>query len=703
MSFSPRRWWNEHFGPQVPEQGESRPARETPVQARARARGVARQRSSMLAIALGAGLCLVATRTAWIMLVPDERLEDKARSLYHDIVVLEARRGDILDREGHILATTVSMPELHADPARIDAEEIPALAAELAALIGRGPGWVAKRLGREGSRDVLLAREVEPEVVRRASQLGRGGKLFVRENNRRYNPDGHVAAAVLGVVGHTGSGREGLERALDEYLRGDTFQFVRSRDRSGRGLQAAAAALQAAHEGHDVVLTLDRTIQFAAEQALDEVVERSQPLTAHIVVLDVDTGEILAMANRPSTNPNDRAGLNPKGLRNYAVADTVEPGSVFKPFVMALALDAGVVRADGMMDCEGGAWYIGRTRIRDDHAHGVVTMSEVIKFSSNIGAAKLALGLGAERTLEGLRDFGFARDPGTRIRGALPGFMRKAENIKPIELATTSYGQGVTSTTLQLASAVATIANDGVRMEPYVVAEVRDRAGQLVFSAEPHADRRVISEQAARDVADMMVTVTEKGGTGTRAAVPGYHVAGKTGTAWKVVDGKYSATARVASFIGFLPADDPEVAIAVVTDTPTKGSRYGGTVSGPAFKLVAEAAMRHRAISPDPVLLAGGDEPEEAGPARVAELTLSTDASPWSVRPIEDKQLALAWAEGGKLRLPDLSGLGLRDVLVLFEDSGLEVALSGHGQAISMHPEAGALVAPGDRVEMRFQ
>jgi cell division protein FtsI (penicillin-binding protein 3) len=221
----------------------------------------------------------------------------------------------------------------------------------------------------------------------------------------------------------------------------------------------------------------------------------------------------------------------------------------------------------------------------------------------------------------------------------------------------------------------------------------------VVFSGEPRVDRRVISEQAAEDVSWMMVSVTETGGTGTRAAVPGYAVAAKTGTAWKVVDGKYSATARVASFIGFLPADDPQVAIAVVTDTPTKGSRYGGTVSGPAFKAVAEAAMRHRAIPPDPALL----DADESVAERDDELSLPQGPSPWSVRPLDEQQLALAWVDDGKLRLPDTAGLGLRDVLVLFEDSGLEVALSGYGQAVSMHPEAGALVALGDRVEVRFQ
>lgn len=703
MRTTPRRWWDRLLGAFAPQQGTAAERRETPLQARTRARHTANQRARTLSILMGAGMVVVAGRTAWLMLVPDQRLEDKARQLYHDTVVLEARRGDILDREGDILATTVNMPSLHADPARIESAEAGELADRLAPMIGRSSDWVERRLTREGARDVLLAREVEPEIARRAKALGRGGKLFVREDGKRYFPDAGLAAALLGVVGNTGSGREGLERSLDKWLRGDTFQFVRSRDRTGRGLQAAAAALRAAHEGHDVVLTIDRTIQFAAERALDGVLERSAPESAHLVVIDVRTGEILALANRPTTNVNDRSGLDPKGLRNHAVADSVEAGSVFKPFVVALALEAGVVTVDSMIDCEGGAWYVGRSRIRDDHAHGVVTLGEVVKYSSNIGAAKLALRMGAKTTLAGLRDFGFARDPGTRIPGALAGFMRSADAIKPIELATTSYGQGVTSTTLQLASAVATIANGGVRMEPTVLREVRDRNGEVVFESEPRRDRRVVSEDVARAVSDMMVTVTEPGGTGTRARVPGYHVAGKTGTAWKVVDGKYSSSARVGSFIGFLPADDPAIAVAVVVDTPTQGSRYGGTVAGPAFKDVAQAAMRHLSIPPDPALMAELEEDAEEPALAEIEQPVPEGQSPWSVRPLDDPSMALAWREGGRLRLPDTEGLGIRDVLVLFQDSGLEVALSGHGQAVSQLPAPGALVAPGDRVRVVFQ
>ncbi len=710
-----RSLWSALSGLMVPDEGGSaagaaRPdssPRVSPVLARARARALARQRARQLAWLVGLGLVLVSVRTAWIMLVPDERLEDKAKNLYHETVLLEARRGDLLDREGGILATSVSMPALHADPKRIAELEGDAaqLAAELAPLLGVERAWLEPRLSRSGARDVLLARELAPQAARAALRLGRAGRLFVRETSRRYYPDGLVASALLGFVDHTGVGREGLERTLNERLRGDTFQFVQTRDRTGRGLQAVAVALQAAQEGQDVVLTIDRVIQFAAERALDEVMERSEPLSAHLVAMDIRTGEILALANRPATDANDRRNLDVAGLRNHAVADAVEPGSVFKPFIVALALQAGIVTPDSMIDCEGGAWRVGRSRIRDDHAHGLVILGEVVKFSSNIGAAKLALKLGADDTMAGLKDFGFGRDPGTQMPGAVAGFLRSPSKVKAIELATTAYGQGVTSSTLQLVSAVATIANDGVRMQPYVVAEIRDEAGQVVERSEPQVEHRVVSAEVAREVSRMMVTVTERGGTGTRAAIDGYKVAGKTGTAQKVVDGRYSPTARVSTFIGFLPADRPRVAIAVVVDTPGKGSRYGGSVAGPAFKLVAESAMRHLGVPADPPEPEEEPEPVEAvaqapEPAPTHQVA---GGSPWSVRPLSDPALALQWAEDDQLRVPDLSGLGLRDVLVLFQGSGLELALSGHGRAADQLPPAGSLVSLGERVEVRFQ
>ncbi|MFH1465534.1 MAG: penicillin-binding protein [Pseudomonadota bacterium] len=693
MTPAPARWWSSLVRAILPEDGPGAVRPASPVAQREHARRVARQRSQVLAWTVGAGLAVLGGRTAWLMLVPDDRLEHKAASLYNDLVVLKARRGSIFDRNGEALATSVEMPTLRANPSIISAEEAPALAKALADLLGDSQDDILAQLRHTRSQDVVIAEGLSPDLAQQARALASGGKLFLRAEGRRYLPEGDLAVTLLGMVDDSGRGGEGLELSLDDLLSGDTFRILRPRDRKGRGLQSNAVALQAEHRGDDIVLTLDRTIQFAAEQALDGVMERSRPMAANLVVMDVATGEILALANRNTPDPKDDSGF-PYWLRNRAVADQLEPGSVFKPFVVALALESGVVQPDSKVDCEGGVWHVGRSRIRDDHPHGVVELSEVIKYSSNIGAAKLALRLGPERTIAGLTDFGFGRDPGTRMRSVRPGFLRSAATIKPIELATTAYGQGVTSTTLQLVSAVATIANGGVRMQPRILQEVRSTSGDVLLQLEPEVDRRVVSEEVADEVARMMVTVTEKGGTGTRAAVKGYPVAGKTGTAWKVVDGHYSATARIASFIGFLPADDPKVAIAVVVDTPTEGSRYGGIAAAPAFREVATVAMRQLAVPPrEPV----ADEVVEAVEP------VHHQASSWSVGSLEARGLDLAWTEGGRLRVPDLTGLGLRDVLVLFEDSGLELSLQGHGRAVAQLPAAGSAVLPGERVEVSFQ
>jgi cell division protein FtsI (penicillin-binding protein 3) len=379
----------------------------------------------------------------------------------------------------------------------------------------------------------------------------------------------------------------------------------------------------------------------------------------------------------------------------------LEPGSVFKPFVIALALEEGIVTPETIVDCEGGRWGLGSSTIRDDHPHGTLTVNEVIKYSSNIGAAKITLKLGAEKAMAGLKDFGFGRPLGLGLPSEVAGFVRPPSGIRTIELATTAYGQGVTATPLHLALAVAAIANGGVRMHPFLVREVRTRQGEIRMTNAPREDRRVVGEKAARQALEAMVLVTDPGGTGTRARVPGYRVAGKTGTAQKVVDGVYSPTARVSSFIGAIPADDPEVAIAVVVDTPTQGSRYGGIAAAPGFAHVAAAAMRRRGV---PVNAAYLKPPRDPSLPPVEEEPAPPPPPPlqWPLSP-DEPVAALEWADTEALRVPDLAGLSMRDVLVVFQESGLEVALVGHGLAVSQVPAAGSVVSPGARVEVRFQ
>jgi cell division protein FtsI (penicillin-binding protein 3) len=525
---------------------------------------------------------------------------------------------------------------------------------------------------------------VNPDQVAGILALAPERVLFARQVLTRFYPERGLAAQVLGVVGRSGRGLDGLELELDRFLRGMTWRFVQQRDLKGRALSSPQRPTLA---GGTVTLTLDRSIQQAAEEALDAIMLASEPESASLVVQDVRTGELLAVASRPTTNLNDPYRREIETLKDRSARDAHEPGSVMKPFVVALAIDQGVATPETLIDCENGRWRVGGTPIRDDHPHGVISLTEVIKFSSNIGSAKLALQLGAADVIATLKRFGFASRTEAGLPNERSGFLRDPEIIKPIELATTAYGQGMTATTLQLVGAVATLGNGGVRMQPYLVSQVKDAWGEVLVSRSPEELGRVVSAVAADQVLAMMATVLEDGGTGTRARIPGFSAAGKTGTAWKVVDGQYSKSARVSSFIGVTPASEPRIAIAVLVDTPHKGSRYGGTVAGPAFSHVGLRALQQLGVTSDIP-----PEIEEVEPVESPDVLFPVLSQP-----------ALAWADDGAYRLPNFAGDSLRDVLVAVDGAGLEIALVGTGFAISQTPAAGQLVSVGDRVEIRFQ
>ena len=595
--------------------------------------------------------------------------------------------------DGTLMATSVEVQSLHADPSKLTKDTVRVLAQAIAPLLELHVGTTTKRLGKNHRQDVLLARNLVPDqvniVMDKVDELIEEHPtlkhvLFTRNEYQRFYPAGSDAAPLLGVVGHSGTGLAGLERSLDRHLHGETYKYVQWRDRKGRHI---TTDIPEARPGQGIVLTIDRSIQRVAEAALDEVMERSAPVGATAVVIDPKTGAILALAQRPTHNANDTRKLNPAALRNQAVTDVFEPGSVFKPFVAAAAVEEGLVSPETTIDCENGRFRIGRTTISDEHPEKIISVSEIIKVSSNIGAAKLAFSLGAERTLNYLKDFGFSRPTQLGLAGEAAGTMRSYKTIKPIELATTSYGHGVNATTLQLASAAATLGNGGVRMEPYLVAEIQDPNGAPIRIFEPSVDRRVVSKETAQETLEMMVTVTEQGGTGTRAAIPGYRVAGKTGTAWKHMDGGYSSTERIGSFIGIVPADNPRLAMAIVVDGPTKGSKFGGSTAGPAFKKIGTDALRLMGVLPDPTLLSEATE-AEAEP----EQPLPPTAAP-----------ELRWAINGKLIAPDLSGLSMRDALVTLEGAGLGIRISGSGRVAQQSPKPGHSLQPGDSVEVVLQ
>lgn len=648
-------------------------------------------------ILVGYGVLL--TKASALMLLPDDKLENQAAGQFEEAVVERGRRGDIRDRNGRLLATTVELQALHVDPSLLSGDGRRRLAQALAEALGTEPVELQARLDRPGRRDVRLARSLTPDEIAALRALVADDRevrssLFVREDSRRFYPGRDDAAALLGVVGNNGVGLAGLERTLDDELAGETVKYVQWRDRKGRRITMDRPM---AEPGHDVILTIDRRIQRVTEAALEKARVDTGAAAAHAVVIDVETGDILAMATVPGLNPNDQANLDIGLLKNKAALDAIEPGSVFKPFVAAAALEHGIMTTTSTIDCERGAWTVGRKTIRDEHPMGVGTLAEVIKYSSNICAAKLALELGPERTLKVLSDFGFGRSTGLGIPGETRGLLRTAEGIRRIELATTAYGYGASASGVHLAAAAAALGNGGLRMQPRLVKEIRDRHGDLVVRTEPEEDRRVVSEETADAVVEMMVAVTQPGGTGTKAAVPGYHVAGKTGTAKKLDGGTYSATERIGSWVGIIPADDPVLAIAVMVDSPTIGPRFGGWTAGPAFREIAGDAMRILGVEPDPVLLAEAEAKARAK-AGLPPVREPEDESLAELTPVVGPELR--WTDAGALVTPDLSGLSLRDALVTLQGAGLAVQVAGSGRVVEQQPVAGTPLSPGGRVEV---
>lgn len=671
----------------------------------------ARSRAGWVLRGFALGLTALALRASWVMALPDQRLEERGREQFRTAELRQGRRGAIFDRNGRVLATTVDLPTLFANPSKVTDAQLEERVGRIVAATGATEAWVRSRFaprpdGRK-AQEVELGDGLDPSEARAIVAGLPRDAMWLQEEPVRVYPAKEEAAPLVGFVDNMGDGAAGIEKVLDRELAGDTYRVLVAHDRKGRAIEAGVDQGRLARAGHSVRLTMDAAIQHAAERALYDAVVASRPEAAMAVVMDVETGAVLAIASLPAGNPNDGASRAKQELfKNRPAMDQAEPGSVIKPFVAAAALEEGLVTASSLVDCELGSWTVGGRTIRDDHPKGVIAVTDVIKFSSNIGAAKLAFMVGAEKTLAYLKDFGFGRSTGLQLPGEVPGALRGAATIRPIELATTAFGQGMTASPIQLAAAVGALANGGMRMSPYLVDAVLDRNGEVETLREPRIDRRVVSEDTARIVSAMMETVIDEGGTGTRAKVKGYRVAGKTGTAQKVENGVYSATKRVSSFVGFLPADRPEIAVAVVVDTPTVGSRYGGIVAAPVFARIGEFTMRYLGIQPDPdpvhavAEAADGVAPDaHAADGAVAAVAPAKAEPP---EPPAPTPVEIASDGAGGWILPDLKGRTLRDALAGLGPAGVALRVDGFGRLVEQSPPPGARVAPGDPVHLRF-
>ncbi|MDA3902598.1 MAG: penicillin-binding protein [Desulfuromusa sp.] len=623
----------------------------------------------------------IAGRAYYLQVVQAPELQARADQQRQRVVKLAPQRGSIFDSKGDPLAESLAAESLYADPAFIkDPEDV---ARQLGKLL-KSSKKELERLLSSKKRFVWLQRKLDPEITKQVRDLKIYGLQFVTER-KRYYPQASTAAHVLGFTGLDPNGLEGVELSYDRQLQGESGRLVSLHDARGRGLASADQLIQGGVAGHNLFLTLDRSLQYVAEKELARVVHETGAVGGTVVMLEPASGRVLAMANQPDYNPNLAGHSRAAQRRNRAVTDMYEPGSTFKPFLMAGVLEEGLVRPGQKIYCENGRYSVGGKTIRDHKKFKQLTLTEILKFSSNIGSAKLGKVLERERFYSYIRGFGFAEKTGLDLPGEVDGMLRSPSNWFEIDLAAISFGQGISVTSIQMASAMAVIANGGLLMEPYLVEKVTDADGQLVQKRLPQVRRRVISEKTAQLVRGMMVTVTAPGGTGTRAALAGYRVAGKTGTAQKVdtVTGGYSPDKRVSSFVGFVPADNPALVLSVTVDEP-QGDAYGGLIAAPVFARIAGQALSHLNILPKGV---------------VAALTKEQLAA----EPLPDLAALLPDVEvNDGLKMPDFAGMSYRQVLQTMEKKNLNLKLSGSGQVIKQSPAPGKVIHYGKQAWIRF-
>ncbi|MGQ0694770.1 MAG: peptidoglycan D,D-transpeptidase FtsI family protein [Nitrospiraceae bacterium] len=562
---------------------------------------LSRGRRYVVLLLLLCGFGVVLSRLVALHVLQAAELTVKADRQHQKSVSLEGARGTIVDRHGKVLAMNMEVPSVFGVPTALDS---PAKTArQLSPLLHVRTAELEQKL-RQDRGFVWLARKLDPEQGRRLEHLSMDGIGVVMER-RRFYPKGPLLSHVLGFAGMDGEGLEGLERRYESLLHGEKRVTILQRDALGRTVFPKGLAEESPAPGHSLVLTIDEVIQYMTEKELEDAVTRTQAKSGTMIVLDPRTGALLALAISPRFDPNAVAALEPDRWRNRAITDAYEPGSAMKAIVAAAAIEERVMEPNTMVFGENGRMTVAKTVIHDHEKLGWVSFAQVIQRSSNIGAAKTGMVLGDQRLYRYLHAFGFGQRTDIDLPGEAGGLVKNPRDWDRRSLASISIGQEIGVTPIQMVSAVGALANEGVLMKPYVVSEIRDAQGRMVKQTRPQVKRRVVSPATARSVTRILEGVVTDG-TGGKAAIPGFRVAGKTGTAQKIDPrtGSYSASQFVGSFVGFAPADNPRLAMIVVLDEPL-GEAWGGTVAAPVFKRVGEQVLNYLGVSAsEPVKLA---------------------------------------------------------------------------------------------------
>ena len=531
------------------------------------------------------GVALVA-RAVYLQVIDQDFLEKQGDARILRTAKLSANRGMVLDRNGEALAVSTPVDTIWADPRKL--AQVPQEFPRLAKALDRDPQWLARRVTSSLDREfIYLVRHMRPQDAAKVKALDIPGVETMREY-RRYYPAGEVTGHLLGFTNVDDVGQEGLELAFDQWLGGQPGQKLVMRDSLGRTIEDIER-ISAPRPGQDLRTSIDLRVQYLAYRELKAAVQANHARSGSVVVIDIPTGEVLAMVNQPAFNPNDREQYAASRYRNRATNDFFEPGSSIKPFIVAAGMETGRYHPDTLIETGPGMMRVGIKTVKDKHNLGTIDVTTVLAKSSNVGVAKIALSLQPQQMWTALDEFGFGRVTGSGFPGESAGILTSHQHWRSIGQATMSYGYGLSVTPLQLAQAYAVLGSGGIRRP------VSLRRLEVAPEGE-----RVLDETVARELVTMMEAVVSDAGTARRARVMGYRVAGKTGTAWKASEtGGYSTNKYMAVFGGVVPASNPRLAAVVIIDEPTGGAYYGGEVAAPVFSAVMSGALRLLAIPPD--------------------------------------------------------------------------------------------------------
>ena len=652
-------------------------------------------------------------RLGYLQLVRHSTYVARAQRQQQRTIEITPKRGAIYDRNMHPLAMSVPVQSAFAVPSEIG--DNTAMAARLLSGVLGIPRDVLDARFQSGSSFVWILRKLPPDKAEAVRALNLKG-VYLQAENQRYYPKRELASHVLGFVDLDEKGLGGIEYGLDSAIRGKSEKIVVMEDARQRSFDGGVAQKD---QGANVVLTIDEKIQYIAERELAEAIAKTHALAGTVIVQNPNDGSILALANWPKFNPNSPNDAKTEARMDRAVSAIYEPGSTFKLITLAAAFDQDLTKPDEIFDCENGSVIVAGHRIHDHKPFGLLTVSNILAKSSDVGAIKIAMRLGAPKFYEYIRAFGFGQQTGVDLPGESKGLLKKIENWSGVSIGSISMGQEIGVTPMQLVTAVSAIANGGSLYKPHVVAEMRKGEQVLPLTgafaaAEP---REVIRPQTAATLRRLMEGVVLEGGTGTRARLDGWTAAGKTGSAQKIdpATGRYSPTQLIASFTGFTPINDPAVTILVSLDSPV-GQHEGGQVAAPVFKRIAEQVLAYLNVPRDvplsPKLMQASYKNSDAEEtASLEDFTpvdfaaqpdplpaLEKNSQPESAKP----SVTVALDEGGDIAVPDFHGKTMRDVTEMCLTLGLEPVLVGSGLAVDEVPADGAKVRRGAKITVRF-